>query len=308
MIKHQLSDKTIPYTGKIPSNTYHQFCKNLYSQNGEDGIIEALLKDLGIERGTFCEFGAGNGKDWSNTLKLIQTGNFKGIAIEPHLAMFKQLQQNYASYSNVQIFNGMVTPTGKCSLYQWLKRGQLPLDLDILSIDIDRDDYNVWNSLVCYHPKIVIIETNPYRDPVFEELPGTVSAAYKDLDPLTTSNTPNCKAGGCSFMSTIKLGMSKGYIPIAFTGNVTFIRADLCERLSSFPYFISENPYDYISLYTPLSMWGNKWFTNIGLITNTAIGICAQKLICEGKVVVNTNDLDWNWINEKVEKELNNAA
>jgi hypothetical protein len=304
MIKHQLSDRTIPYTGEIPSDTYHQFCKNIYSQNGEDGIIEALLKDLGVERGTFCEFGAGNGIYCSNTLKLIQTGNFRGIAIEPDLSKFKKLQQNYASYSNVQIFNGMVTATGKSSLYQWLKRGKLPLDLDLLSIDIDGDDYNVWNSLVAYHPKIVIIETNPYRDPVFEELPGTISAAYKDLDPLTGSNTPNLKAAGCSFMSTIKLGMSKGYIPIAFTGNVTFIRADLCERLSTFPYFISENPHDYISLYTALSFCNDKWFTNIGLMTNAAIGICAQRLINEGKVVASINDLNWNWINDRVKSGL----
>ena len=42
-------------------NTYHKYCKNVHSQNGEDGIIEQLLKELNIKTGTFCEFGASDG-------------------------------------------------------------------------------------------------------------------------------------------------------------------------------------------------------------------------------------------------------
>ena len=35
------------------------FAKNIYSQNGEDGIIEELLKRLNIQKGWACEFGMG---------------------------------------------------------------------------------------------------------------------------------------------------------------------------------------------------------------------------------------------------------
>jgi hypothetical protein len=76
---------------------------------------------------------------------------------------------------------------------------------------------------------------------------------------------------GCSFISAIKLGLKKGYIPVSFTGNLTFVRRDLVEKLKEFPYKISEDPYDYVDLYTHLSMWNNDWFTNNGLMVNTAI-------------------------------------
>ena len=44
-----INDNRIKYNNILPSNTYHKFCKNYYSQNGEDGILEQLLKELEIK-------------------------------------------------------------------------------------------------------------------------------------------------------------------------------------------------------------------------------------------------------------------
>ena len=120
-----------------------------------------------------------------------------------------------------------------------------------------------------YTPKIVIFEVNSYRDPIFDELPKRPSNEY-NID-LVKQQIPSRVALGCSFISAIKLGLKKGYIPVSFTGNLTFVRRDLVEKLKEFPYKISEDPYDYVDLYTHLSMWNNDWFTNNVLLVNTAI-------------------------------------
>ena len=47
------TDKVFDYEFNLPTSTYHAYCKNFYSQNGEDGILQQILKELGIENGTF---------------------------------------------------------------------------------------------------------------------------------------------------------------------------------------------------------------------------------------------------------------
>ena len=121
-----------------------------------------------------------------------------------------------------------------------------------------------------FTPKIIIFEVNSYRDPVFDELPRNPSTEY-NID-LLKQQIPNRVALGCSFISAIKLGLKKGYIPVSFTGNIIFIRKDLVINLKESPYKVSDNPYDYIDLYTNLSLSGNAWFTNSCLAVNKAIG------------------------------------
>ena len=60
---------------------YAQYAKDIHSQNGEDGIIEELLKRLEIKDGWVCEFGAWDGVYLSNTFALVEKG-FKGVYIE----------------------------------------------------------------------------------------------------------------------------------------------------------------------------------------------------------------------------------
>ena len=271
-----LSDTKVKWKTPIPRDTYHQYCKNVYSQNGEDGIIEQLIAELDIKEGFFCEFGASDGVTCSNTYNLIKNLNYSGIAIEGDKSRYDLCVKNYKLYPNVKVYHGMVVPFSsnkdqpQYNLDKWLSIGDAPKDLDILSIDIDGDDYYVWDEMVEFSPKIVIFEVNSYRDPVFDELPNQPSTEY-NID-LLKMQIPQRVAFGCSFMSAIKLGLKKGYIPLAFTGNLTFIRKDLVKYLTHFPYKLSDNPYDYIYLYSNLSLWDDQWYTNSGLTINWAIG------------------------------------
>lgn len=266
-----ISDNPIKWSFLLPENTYHKFCKNIYSQNGEDGIIEQIIKELKINNGTFCEFGASDGITSSNTFNLIKNKSWTGLAIEADKNRYNLCVENYKPYPNIQIKNGMVLfNNAEYNLDKWLEKSNMEKDFDILSIDIDCDDYYVWENMTQFNPKIVIFEVNSYRDPVFDELPRNPSTEY-NIDLLRQQN-PSRVSIGCSFISGIKLGLNKGYIPVSFTGNITFVRKDLIEQLKEFPYKISNNPYDYISLYTPLCMWKNEWHTNNGLCVNKAIG------------------------------------
>ncbi len=157
----QPNDTAFNYKFDVPHNTYHRYCKNIYSQNGEDGILEQLIKELGITAGTFCEFGASDGITSSNTYNLMQKYNFSGIAIELDKARYERCVANYRSFPNVTVYNGAVMyndPTNDLNV--WLKKGGLPYDFDLLSIDIDYDDYYVWQGLTEFMPKIVVFETN----------------------------------------------------------------------------------------------------------------------------------------------------
>jgi hypothetical protein len=266
-----ISDTPLKWLYEIPKNTYHKFCKNIYSQNGEDGILEQLIKELNIENGTFCEFGASDGIISSNTFNLIKNKNWTGLAIESDISRYNTCVKNYKSYPNIQIENGMVLYDNPgFNLDKWLEKGNLEKNFDILSIDIDCDDYYVWENMIEFNPKIVILEVNSYRDPVFDELPK--KCEYKHNIDLLAQQHPGRVGMGCSFISAVKLGLEKNYIPVSFTGNITFVRRDLIEQLKEFPYKLSDNPYDYINLYTHLCMWKNEWYTNNLLCMNMAIG------------------------------------
>lgn len=293
----QPSDHVFQYVGSLPKKTYHTYCKNIYSQNGEDGILEQLIKELHISAGTFCEFGASDGITSSNTYNLIKNYNFSGIAIELDRVRYERCVSNYQPFPNVQIFNGAVMYNDPHNdLNAWLKKGSLSYDFDILSIDIDYDDYYVWERLTDFMPKIVILETNSYRDPVYDELPGVVCQAYnKDL--LQEWNKPRV-AQGCSFMAAIKLGLQKGYIPVAYTGNITFVRKDLVYKLQDFPYLVSDNPYDYLKLYSHLVLWNNTWMTNTGLILNVAIR--------DYYMTYHRAHIDIDWLNVRIQEIVNN--
>jgi len=77
-----------------------KFSKIIFSQNGEDGIINKIFDIIGIESKICCEFGAWNGIHLSNTRNLILNG-WSGILIEGDEGKFKELKRSYEGNINV---------------------------------------------------------------------------------------------------------------------------------------------------------------------------------------------------------------
>jgi len=134
-----------------------QHRKNLYSQNGEDGILEVLLDTLGIQKGYFVEFGAWDGKHWSNTYHCYEAG-WSGCFIEGMVARFENLLTNVPDERVLKI-NTFIEPSGPQSLDQILTQHNVA-SVELLSIDIDSDDLAIWESIRKYRPAVVIIEYN----------------------------------------------------------------------------------------------------------------------------------------------------
>ena len=83
---------------------YNKYKKDIYSQNGEDGIIEELLKRLDINSGWVCEFGAWDGIHLSNTYNLVKQ-NFNAVYIEGDKEKYTDLLKTVENHKNIIINN-----------------------------------------------------------------------------------------------------------------------------------------------------------------------------------------------------------
>jgi hypothetical protein len=221
---------SIERNAKLYTNVfYNKYNKNIYSQNGEDGIIEELLKRLEINKGWVCEFGAWDGIHLSNTFSLVEKG-FNAVFIEGDQEKYKDLLKTVERYPNIIPINAYVDHnTSDTSLDNLLRKTNIPIDFDILSIDIDSYDYQVWKSLDIYKPKIIIIEIN----------------SSIDTNIITHIHTPG-KYAGTGFRPMYNLGIQKGYTFILHTGNMFFIRNDLFKKIN-------------ITYINPLEHFRTKW-------------------------------------------------
>jgi len=193
-----------------------QYRKNIYSQNGEDGVIEEVLKRLDIKEGKFVEFGAWDGIYLSNTYNLLKNKNWSGFYIEADKQKYDELKKLKDIYGDrIITANEFVGFHGETKLDFLIKKyTDFDINFDLLSIDIDSFDYQVWESLLNYKPIIVIIEVNSSIWPPREQV---------HVDHNTQ---------GSSIISTIKLGKNKGYTLICHTGNCIFIRDDFIDKIN----------------------------------------------------------------------------
>lgn len=143
---------------------------NKYSQFGEDGIIEAIFARIGTANKYCVECGAADGILFSNTRKLIEEG-WRSVQIEADFERFDRLRSLYAGNDNVVTANVKIgMPPNAFSFEEFfdgLPGLGLPLDFDLLVIDVDGQDYYLWNSLLRYQPRVVICEYDPLTDPEF---------------------------------------------------------------------------------------------------------------------------------------------
>jgi hypothetical protein len=189
-----------------------EFCKNVTTQRGEDGIVEKIFEIIGATNRYCVEFGAWDGKLYSSTWNLLNNHRWGGLLIEANEVKFAELEGAYRGNDQVATLNTLVEQEGEASLDAILTRAGAPVDLDFLCIDVDGVDWHIWNSLTEFLPKVILIEFNPTvpNDIVF----------VQDDDAATNQ--------GASLLALIELGKSKGYELVATTAwNGFFVRSQL---------------------------------------------------------------------------------
>lgn len=168
---------------------------SVFSQSGEDGVIEKILNTLPSRDNWCVEFGALDGKHLSNTRNLIDNKNYSAVLIEASAQHYKKLKKNYSPNKNVTLFNKFVGFKNDDNLDYILKNIDIPLDFDFLSIDIDGNDYHAWNAITNHSPKVICIEFN-------QTIPNEVEFVQQ-ADPEVSQ--------GSSLSAMVNLGKKKGY-------------------------------------------------------------------------------------------------
>lgn len=114
-----------------------------HSQNGEEGIVEHIFNKIGHTNKVAVEFGAGDGRNISNTLHFKETYEFSRVLIEGGSGRNR---------TDEEIIRSVVTPENINDLLS-----DCPEICDLISIDIDGDDYWVWKAMKT-KGRVVIIE------------------------------------------------------------------------------------------------------------------------------------------------------
>lgn len=179
---------------------------NVYSQNGEDGILRELLRRLPNPTNWVCEFGAWDGTMYSNTFRLVKTLGYSAVFIESDESAFEKLLETATAHPSIVPICKKVEAEGENALDEILSTTEIPTEFDVLSIDIDSYDYQVWDSVKLYRPRIVVVEINSGIPPTrFDSVHGSGSQC------------------GTGFLPMTMLGMTKGYTLVCHTGNLIFV-------------------------------------------------------------------------------------
>lgn len=192
----------------------------VFSQFGEDGIIQYLIEQIEIPNRLFIEFGVENYRE-SNTRFLLQNNNWKGLVFdgsERNIASIKK--EDFYFLHTLQAEQAFIT---KENINDLIAQNGYEGDIGLLSIDIDGNDYWVWESIDVVQPRIVICEYNSLLGDK-----AAVSIPYKhDFDRATEHFS--FLYFGASIAALTQLGKRKGYSLVGSNSagnNLFFVRND----------------------------------------------------------------------------------
>ncbi|SRR5258706_9641356 len=129
-----------------------------FSQNGEDGVLEVLRHQMKAENRYFLEIGAADGIE-NNTAWLAVAEKYAGVMIEGSPRLVERAMRSVARLNiAIECRNAFVTLEN----VQDLVSAVIHRDPDVLSLDIDGNDYHIAQALIAHglRPKIIVVEYN----------------------------------------------------------------------------------------------------------------------------------------------------
>jgi hypothetical protein len=211
----------------LPINTkFQRVGFKVFSQWDEDGIIQYLINKVPIEHETFIEFGVENYEE-SNTRFLMVNNHWQGMVLDGCRADIDWIRKDrmYWQY-DLQAKTAWITRENIDAL---LCESGFPRDVGLLSVDIDGNDYWIWEAIQSIRPRIVIVEYNS----VFKLAP--VAVPYRDDFNRTLAHHSNLYYGS-SLAALHFLAKKKGYIMVGSNSwghNAFFIRSDIAGEFRS---------------------------------------------------------------------------
>ena len=218
-IQEALGRMELRHLSERDSNNLSDYGFRVFSQWGEDGMIQFLLKHVAPENKTFVEFGADAYIFESNTRFLLTNDNWRGLIIDSNERAFEDLKRNRAwELYDLTAVQAFIT---RENINELLTQHGISGEIGLLSIDIDGNDYWVWQAINVIQPVIVIAEYNHRFGP-----DRAVTIPY-DAKFDRKAAHPSSLYFGASLRALCKLGKAKGYALVGCNGvNAFFVRAD----------------------------------------------------------------------------------
>lgn len=199
----------------------------VYSQNGEDGILLFIFSMIGTTSRTFVEFGIGAGFECNSANLIINFGwqglmldiDAHGIAVARNFYQHKLRDQT----NTIRIVHAAVTAE---NINQLLVENGVTGQIDLLSIDIDGNDYWVWQAIEAIQPRVVVIEYNASFG-----IDQAVTIAYRP-DFARYRYHPSGFYHGASLKALARLAEQKGYVLVGCESsgaNAFFVRKELAQ-------------------------------------------------------------------------------
>lgn len=196
--------------------TFHGF--TAFSQADEDGILQEIFNRIGVTNRQFFEFGCGDGLE-NNSTYLLFTG-WTGLWMDGGEENLRTVENQFGDYlksGRLKAKRAFITCD---NIDELIRQAAVDPEPDLLSIDIDGNDYWVWKAMTSIRPRVVVIEYNATFRP-----PHKIVQRYNPKHQWDGTNY-----FGASLKAIEELGREKGYVLVgcSYAGvNAFLVREDL---------------------------------------------------------------------------------
>jgi hypothetical protein len=200
----------------------------VFSQRGEDGILTYILDKIEVPNKLFIEFGVEDYTE-SNTRFLLINNSWSGLVIDGSKDNIRFIQSDYIYWKyDLTAYHSFIT---RENINDLIRRYTSCQDIGLLSVDVDGNDYWIWEAIDEIRPRVVVCEYNSAFGPVEK-----VTVPY---DPAFTRQRAHYSNlyFGASLSALCWLAEKKGYDFVGTAGagvNAFFVRKDLSAPFTIF--------------------------------------------------------------------------
>jgi hypothetical protein len=210
---------------KVPQPAFEEVQFRVFSQNGEDGILQHLFDHIGTKHKRAVEICAGDGQE-NNTANLVVNYGWSALLFEGNEKKVADGKKFYTMNPATALFppkfvNAWITPD---NINDLIRNNGFEGEIDLLSIDIDGQDYWIWEAVECVSPRVVVIEYNQVWP---EDKSVTVPKNPQFQVEFSGYLTDYC---GASLAALVSLGKRLGYRLVGVEAkqfNAFFMRNDI---------------------------------------------------------------------------------
>jgi hypothetical protein len=192
----------------------------VFSQWGEDGILHYLTGHVPVPNRLFVEFGVEDYRE-SNTRFLLASGGWRGVILDGGTAHQRFVRKAGLDWKfGLRAVSAFVT---RENINELLTAAGAHGDIGLLSIDIDGNDYWIWDAIDCIAPRIVVVEYNSLFGP-----DRAVTIPYDPAFRRSTAHRSNVYYGA-SLAAVSAVARRKGYTLVGCNSagaNAFFVRDD----------------------------------------------------------------------------------